>query len=114
MKRTPIKSKSAKQADLETSTIGPRRAWIEYGTPCQAGCGQPATECHEIPAGHGRRSVAMSQPDAQLLLCHTCHSEYQGAPYAEQISLRVQAMIRAVNHCHGSNKVTAEDVRAYL
>lgn len=105
-----MKRKSTKQRELETETHALRYASIEYGCECDCGCGQFAQDAHEIPAGSGRRCQAMKDANAQLRLARMCHEEWQGKPPAEQVALKVRAIVRAVNKAWGWNRIGVDDV----
>ena len=109
MKRTRIKAMSAKKRKEIADTKAIRSEYIKAGLPCEACEVAPASECHEITAG-AHRHRAVYEMNAQLYLCPGCHEALQGRPYAEQIRVRIGAMIRAVNRCHGSNVVDAGQV----
>ena len=109
MKRTRIKAMSAKKRKEIADSKAIRSEYIKAGLPCELCEVLPATECHEITAG-AHRHRAVYEMNAQLYLCRECHDVIQGLNYAKQIRVRIGAMIRAVNRCHGSKVVDAGQV----
>ena len=82
---------------------------IAEGEKCEC-CGlHPPKHVHEITAG-AHRHRALTDNNAQLRVCESCHKELQGIPYAEQIASKVLTMVGAVNRCAGRAAVTPAQV----
>lgn len=96
-----------------------RHANLEAGVLCEVCRKKRAVTRHEIAAGSSRHR-AVYEPLAQMDVCDDirgCHSKIQGLPYAEQIAIKVRAIVAAVNRCvcdNGNEVVSVEDVIAEL
>lgn len=102
------KISSKKRKELrETDAI--RHAYLAAELPCECCFRRPADDPHEIPSGSGRHR-AVYQPNAILFLCRECHFNLQGKPPAEQIAVKVRAMVRVHNECRGCNAVSTNKV----
>lgn len=114
-RRTPMKRISAKQAKLNRDTRGLRRDPIEkFGVLCDfPKCNRSAEDPHEVTAGYSR-PAAMTNPRLLMYVCREHHKIVQGLPYAKQIAIVVEAMVRAVNEVRACRCVSKEKVVLYL